>query len=117
MPVEFAEANPLLREDNGRVAIMRGPVVYCLESADNGEDLDALQVVCADGFRAEEDGTLFPGMVKLVGPALRRKPWNTDALYRRADCAELEECEITAIPYAFWDNREDTREMIVWIRK
>ncbi|MBE6725996.1 MAG: glycoside hydrolase family 127 protein [Ruminococcaceae bacterium] len=117
MPVEFVEANPLLRADNGRVAIMRGPVVYCLESADNGEDLDALQVVCADGFRAEEDGTLFPGMVKLVGPALRRKPWNTDALYRRADCAELEECEITAIPYAFWDNREDTREMIVWIRK
>ncbi len=117
MPVEFAEANPLLRADNGRVAIMRGPVVYCLESADNGEDLDALQVTDPGDFRCETDDSLFPGMVKLTGPALRRKPWNTDDLYRLCGSADLEETEITAIPYAFWDNREDTREMIVWIRR
>ena len=117
MPVEFAEANPLLRADNGRVAIMRGPVVYCLESADNGEDLEALQLTDPEGFRAEVDDSLFPGMVKLTGPALRRKPWTTGALYRTYRPGDLEECEITAIPYAFWDNREDTREMIVWIRR
>ena len=117
MPVEFAEANPLLRADNGRVAIMRGPVVYCLESADNGEDLDALQLTDPDAFRAEADDSLFSGMVKLTGPALRRKPWTTGALYRTYRPGDLEECEITAIPYAFWDNREDTREMIVWIRR
>jgi len=117
MPVEFAEANPLLRADNGRVAIMRGPVVYCLESADNGEDLDALQLTGPEGFRAEVDDSLFPGMVKLTGPALRRKPWTTGALYRTYRPGDLEKCEITAIPYAFWDNREDTREMIVWIRR
>ena len=117
MPVEFAEANPLLRADNGRVAIMRGPVVYCLESADNGEDLDALQLTDPEGFRAEVDDSLFPGMVKLKGPALRRKPWTTGTLYRTYRPGDLEECEITAIPYAFWDNREDTREMIVWIRR
>ena len=116
MPVEFAEANPLLRADNGRVAIVRGPLVYCLESADNGDDLDALRVVEPGDFRTETDDSLFPGTVKIVGPALCRKPWNSDALYRLYDGAEWEECEITAIPYAFWDNREDTREMIVWIR-
>ncbi len=116
MPVEFAEANPLLRADNGRIAIVRGPVVYCLESADNGDDLDALRVTDPGNFRTETDDALFPGMVKIVGPALRRKAWNSDALYRIRRDADTEECEITAIPYAFWDNREDTREMIVWIR-
>ena len=117
MPVEFVEANPLLREDNGRVAIQRGPVVYCLESADNGDDLDALEVLTPEDFRTETDCSLFPGMVKIVGPALRRKPWNSDALYRLSDGEDFEETEITAIPYAFWANREDTREMTVWIRR
>ena len=77
MPVEFAEANPLLRADNGRIAIVRGPVVYCLESADNGDDLDALRVTDPGNFRTETDDALFPGMVKIVGPALRRKAWNS----------------------------------------
>ncbi|MBO6052285.1 MAG: glycoside hydrolase family 127 protein, partial [Clostridia bacterium] len=117
MPVEFVEANPLLRADDGRVALMRGPVVYCLESADNGDCLDALSVACPGDFRAEEASTVFPGEVDLVGTATRRRPWTTDTLYRRYDGADGEEVTIRAIPYAFWDNREDTREMTVWIHK
>lgn len=116
MPVEFVEANPLAREDSGRVAIMRGPIVYCLESADNGDVLDSLRVVSPKEFTAYEDDSLFGGAIYLKGKAMRRKPWKSSELYRFAQEDE-EEVEITAIPYAFWDNREDTREMIVWIRK
>ena len=48
---------------------------------------------------------------------MKRKPWNDDApLYRMSDAKETP-VEITAIPYALWDNRDDTREMTVWIRR
>nr|MCR5681773.1 glycoside hydrolase family 127 protein [Clostridiales bacterium] len=117
MPVEFVEANPLLRADDGRVALMRGPVVYCLESADNGDCLDALSVVSPGDFYPEEASTVFPGEVDLVGRAVCRKPWTTDTLYRRYDGADAEDVQVRAIPYAFWGNREDTREMTVWIHK
>ena len=36
MPVERIEAHPSVRQDAGRVALQRGPVVYCLEEVDNG---------------------------------------------------------------------------------
>lgn len=119
MPVEFIEANPLARADSGRVAIMRGPVVYCLESADNGTALDSLRIADFGSFESVEGGELFEGMVYIKGRALRRREWNSDELYRRTDFPreDEEETEIRAIPYAFWDNREDTREMIVWIRR
>ena len=39
MPVQLMEADPRVREDVGKVAVTRGPVVYCLEEADNGDQL------------------------------------------------------------------------------
>lgn len=117
MPVEFIEANPLAREDNGRVAIMRGPVVYCLESADNGTELDALRIAEPETFEAYTDNSLFNGAVYIKGKALRRREWQTDELYRPLYAEQENETAVTAVPYAFWDNREDTREMLVWIRK
>ena len=117
MPVEFVESNPLLREDDGRVAIQRGPVVYCIESADNGDCLDAISVADPGDFTTEEDDSLFPGMRAVVGPALRRRAWTSDTLYRRYDGMDAEKTAIRAIPYALWGNREDTREMTVWIRR
>lgn len=117
MPVEFIEANPLARADNGRTAIMRGPVVYCLESADNGQELDALRIADFGSFHTFRDDGIFKGAVNIRGKALRRREWTNDELYRPVSSGEEDEVEITAIPYAFWDNREDTREMLVWIRR
>lgn len=117
MPIEFVEANPLLREDNGRVAIMRGPVVYCIESADNGDVLDSLRISDFSSFSTYSDDSLFNGAVYIKGTAMKRKAWQDgDALYRAIDSSNEEPVEIKALPYAFWDNREDTREMNVWIR-
>lgn len=116
MPVEFVEANPLAREDNGKVCAMRGPVVYCFESADNGECLDALRIADFDSFEPFRDDNIFNGAVFLRGKAMKRIPWEGNTLYRRiTDDEEL--CEVTALPYAFWNNRDDTREMTVWVRK
>lgn len=42
MPVTLVEANPKVREDIGKVAVMRGPLVYCLEEIDNQDQLQEL---------------------------------------------------------------------------
>ncbi len=116
MPIEFMEAKPLAREDNGKVAIMRGPVVYCLEAADNGDCLSALRLKDLNEFSAYRDDSLFEGAVYIKGKAARRMNWSGTDLYRSVSSIAEEDTEITAIPYAFWANREDTREMAVWMR-
>ncbi len=118
MPIEFVEADPLLREDNGKIAITRGPIVYCLESADNGDVLNSLRICDFGSFSTYCDDSLFDGAVYIKGMAMKRKLWENDApLYRAITLNDEIPVEIKAIPYALWDNREDTREMAVWIRK
>jgi len=117
MPVEFIEANPLARADVGRVVIQRGPVIFCLESADNGDCLEAIRISDFTGFTAEPDDRLFKGAVKIVGNAKKIPAWSDGELYRRVGEIGEETVKITAVPYAFWGNRDDTREMKVWIRK
>ncbi|MGN1408789.1 MAG: glycoside hydrolase family 127 protein [Eubacteriales bacterium] len=116
MPIEFVEANPLLRADNGRVAIMRGPIVYCIESADNGDVLDSIRIDNFGSFSTYRDDSLFEGAVCIRGEAKKRREWN-GSLYRTIDFDDETVCEIRAIPYAFWGNRDDSREMQVWIRR
>ena len=118
MPIEFIEADPLLRADNGKVAITRGPIVYCLESADNGDVLDGLRICDFNSFSTYQDNSLFEGAVYIEGTAMKRKSWQDDSpLYRRVNVNDELPVRIKAIPYALWDNRDDTREMTVWIRK
>ena len=118
MPIEFIEADPLLRADNGKVAITRGPIVYCLESADNGDVLDGLRICDFNSFSTYQDNSLFDGAVYIEGTAMKRKSWQDDSpLYRRVNVNDELPVRIKAIPYALWDNRDDTREMTVWIRK
>ncbi len=118
MPIEFIEADPLLRADNGKVAITRGPIVYCLESADNGDVLDGLRICDFNSFSTYQDNSLFDGAVYIEGTAMKRKSWQDDSpLYRRVNVNDELPVRIKAIPYALWDNRDDTREMTVWIRR
>lgn len=115
MEVKLIEANPNLRYDSGRAAIMRGPVVYCIESADNGERLSSIRLGKEPHFEAVRENLLFEGEVSVYATAYKRKAWRADELYRLFT-PEEEEITLKAIPYAFWGNRDDTREMAVWVR-
>ncbi len=115
MEVRLTEANPNLRCDSGKAAITRGPIVYCIESADNGERLSSIKIDENPEFRAEEENLLFDGEVSIYAKAKKRKPWQSGDLYRPFS-RDYEEIELKAVPYAFWGNREDTKEMSVWIR-
>lgn len=116
MEVQMIEANPNVRYDAGKVALQRGSVVYCIESADNGERLSSIKLKDEPEFRAVREDLLFEGEVSIYAKAIKKKAWETEDLYR-AFTAGYDEIEIKAIPYAFWANREDTREMEVWIRR
>ncbi|MDR3120174.1 MAG: glycoside hydrolase family 127 protein [Clostridiales bacterium] len=116
MEVTELEANPYVSQDAGRVALRRGPIVYCVEGADNGERLEDLLIPtnAADaGYEAVWDDDLLGGAVALRFSAARRKPFS--ALYRKWQ-PEYEQTRVTAIPYYAWGNREEG-EMTVWIRK
>jgi hypothetical protein len=108
-------ANPKVRQDAGRVAVMRGPLVYCLESADNPVGLNS--ILLGDGLGQSQTATIpnFNGAIAIDLPVLRELAdgWG-DALYSdavpsaKSDTARM-------VPYHLWDNREPG-EMLVWVR-
>lgn len=116
MPVERIEAHPAVRQNCGRVALQRGPVVYCLEETDNGGRLNDL---C---LPADLKFAVRPGRAGILAgvPLIRAKAWRRDPgdwrdkLYR-AQASRLRSCAVTAIPYFLWANRAPG-EMLVWIR-
>lgn len=119
MPVRLTWANPQVRQLQGRVAIERGPLVYSLEGCDHaGIALDRLSVDPRRFLRTcsvEQNNTLPGGFVAIHGHAMRvREEGWRDGLYRGTAPAE-EAVQLTAIPYALWDNREPG-EMRVWLR-
>ncbi len=118
MPVERIESNPHVRQTAGRVAIQRGPVVYCLEEADNGKDLADVVLPKSSKLQVKAGGKLFGNgarAVVITGKAARRDPagWKNE-LYRPA-ASKMKAITIKAIPYVLWANR-GVGEMVVWVR-
>jgi DUF1680 family protein len=113
MPVERVYANSLVSADRGRVALQRGPVVYCLESADNGDQLDQVSLPRGSEIRAQFEPGLLGGVVSLNGEGERLAP--TGALYADAP-APAEKTALKAVPYCLWDNRA-SGDMLVWIQE
>jgi hypothetical protein len=118
MPVRLVHAHPRVREDAGRLAVARGPMVYCLEEADNGPDL---LLVRLEGIRPERfTATWRPeklgGIVELTCTGARETDEGFgDALYMDAPDAPRRLVKLTFIPYYSWANRQ-VGEMRVWVR-
>lgn len=110
----FVYANPQVRADAGKVAIMRGPLVYCLEEADNGENLPAIFLDTQKGLK-EEMSDLFGGIVsiKAEGKKIVQDSWK-GGLYG-SNRPTLTDVTLTAVPYAYWNNR-GKGEMLVWMK-
>ena len=108
MPVRFIAANRRVHADAGRVAIMRGPVVYCAEGIDNGADVKSVSININAGFEIKESEFLLP-----VLKTKAYRPKETDSLYYEAG-DDYEEIPLTLIPYYAFANRGET-EMTVWL--
>lgn len=112
------EAHPAVKADAGKVALMRGPVVYCAEEADNGPLLHNLSLDPNAGF-AVLDERVFGAPVLLARTALRENTQPFQGLYRRCQTAQ-KEVSLRLIPYFLWGNRRKSsqpEEMLVWIRR
>ena len=93
MPVHRIKAHDKVEQNRGRLAVERGPVVYCAEGADNnGKAFDAILPATANF-----DAVAF----SIVGQA---------CLALKADNG------LTLIPYCLWGNRQPGNEMQVWFR-
>jgi DUF1680 family protein len=119
MPVRLTWANPQVRQLEGRAALQRGPLVYCLEGADHrGIILDQISVDPRDtagSFTAAYTPDLLGGAVILAGKGrlIAAEGWG-ETLYRSRPPLETE-IDLTAVPYCLWGNREPG-EMRVWLR-
>lgn len=114
MPIERVAAHPDVAENLGRVALQRGPIVYCLEGVDHDRPLAQYAI---DG---ETQVALQPDLLDRVAvlegeatvPALA--DWD-EHLYRFSDEVGAEPADFTALPYYAWGHREPG-EMRIWLQ-
>jgi len=118
MPVTIIEANPRIREDIGKIAVKRGPVVYCLEEIDNCNDLHRIYLPEEVDFTTQFDPAFFDGamIINSPGKKLKQDDWCPDELYREAVTPEFEDIQLKWIPYYLWSNR-GIGEMTVWVKR
>lgn len=115
MTPRLMAANPAVREDAGKVALMCGPMVYCLEEADNGKDLHLLEVNCSEPeFAIHPNAILCAPSITASGRRLIPSSEDT-SLYRTYQAPKEEACTLTFLPYYMWNNRQEG-EMAVWVR-
>jgi len=120
MPVQAIFANPNARQLQGRFALQRGPIVYCMEGVDNGNlglDRISLNPDQVDQLVVEHRSDLLGGVPVLrgTGAVIQEEGWSEQALYRRNQPSTTVAREVVAVPYATWDNRAPG-EMRVWFR-
>ena len=94
MPVEKVAADPRVKQDMGKRAVQRGPLVYCLEEIDNKKDFDRLRLTASTDFKVQQK-TEFLGEITTIQ-------------------AVTGEQRLLFVPYYAWDNRE-AGKMKVWI--
>ncbi|HOV75480.1 MAG TPA: glycoside hydrolase family 127 protein [Candidatus Hydrogenedentes bacterium] len=102
MPIMRMKAHPNVKADVGRVALQRGPIVYCVEGIDHGGDVRQLALPADAPLNAEWRPDLLNGVMTIVGKAQARTESGAASV------------SFQAVPYYAWDNREQG-PMAVWL--
>ena len=101
MPVNRVYAHEKIEADKGKVSLMRGPIVYCLEAVDNtGVDFPKLQLPRKSALKASHRPNLLKGVTVLQGQAI----------------SDGKKVNVTAVPYYSWANRKKGA-MTVWVNE
>lgn len=116
MPVTCMQANPLVREDFGKIAVMRGPIVYCLEQWDNGDNLHLLFLRENVRFAEKEEMGNLGRIVKVEADGVRVCCENEQPLYFEEQLMPVHRQKLVFVPYYTWANRGEG-EMRVWVTK
>lgn len=111
----FYQANTKVRADIGQVALMRGPVVYCLEEADNGANLHLVEVNAKAPVDEKHEVGELGDIIRLTAQGRRIKESSGDDLYQPFLGYEYDTVTLNYIPYYTWCNR-GVGEMKVYTR-
>ena len=116
MPAQLMEANPLVEETRGQVAVKRGPVVYCLESPDLtiNQSVFNIEIPATIQFQPVKEKLMNTELTVLKGNAVvQNEQWDKQ-LYKPLNATPATSVPIKLIPYYAWANRGKT-EMTVWM--
>jgi DUF1680 family protein len=108
MPIERVHADPRVEADKGRVALRRGPLVYCLEGIDNHDSLGSLVIAAGGSYTLQFEKRLFGGVTVIRGRAARIEQVSGTSEKK------VSQEPFTAIPYYLNANRAHS-EMAVWM--
>lgn len=109
-------SHPHVSENIGRIALQRGPLIYCLEETDNEHDLESMLLPHVPRCEAHFEPELLGGVIVLDGEAFihNLSAWD-GKLYAKAGSIPYQLSRFKAIPYYAWDNRQ-SGEMRVWMK-
>lgn len=117
MEIRVLQSDPRVRENIGKAAVTRGPIVYCLEERDNGKDLHLLTLDCHSAARTEEFQIGTESVLSILMDGFRQNiPQAPGSLYSPVSACKTTPTILRLIPYYAWANRGEN-EMTVWIRK
>lgn len=114
MPPKFVHAHPKVLDDLGRIALTRGPLVYCLEEVDFGKPP---QLFAADSDSvplAHWRPDVLGGVASLEVDGKTETAAAESELYRTLS-PETEPAKADFVPYYAWNNR-GPNGMMVWLR-
>ncbi len=107
MPVRMVKSDEKVLADKGRIAIERGPLVYCAEGVDNKVDIQSMILNASQTFTVAYDSTVLGGLpvIKTAVQALR---------YDKNHKLAISNQELQMIPYFAWAHR-GAGQMAVWL--
>lgn len=118
MRPRLIEANPLVEEAKNQVAVMRGPIVYCLEGQDIQGGYRINDIALNNDIELKEVKMSIAGhdFIALEGEAklVNNQQWNNQTLYRELAKSPETKVKIRLIPYYAWDNR-GIDDMSLWL--
>ena len=118
MKARLVEANPLVEEAKNQIAVVRGPIVYCLEGQDieGGHRINDIAIPADIQFTEKKITISNRDMIALEGDALlvNNDSWSNNQLYRDLRPVEKKKVKIRLIPYYAWDNR-GIDDMSLWL--
>ena len=118
MKPRLMEANPLVEEAKNQIAVMRGPIVYCLEGQDiqGGYRINDIAIPTDVQFKETQITMNGHEMIALEAevPVVNKDSWRNDELYRELRPVKNKKTKIRLIPYYAWDNR-GIDDMSLWL--
>lgn len=111
MPIRFLEAHPKIWVDCGKIAVSRGPIIFCIEGVDNDYPVCDVRLDKNADFKLGDDPKLGVPVLDTVGYI---RDWDNEVLY--GDEAKFKQVPVRLIPYLAFANRGST-DMVIWTMK